>query len=812
LAFATKRRVYVDDPSDAPPGAQLITGPLGGIYWENNAPPGRVTRGGIAGEGGPDKPGGGPAKPAGGGGGSAKKPAGGGVAKKPPAAKREPGKPFKDANDASLPERVKKEPPERRELFVRTFNAILEAGGGEIDAARLAIEKLGEPAKRQAEAKRQAAQQKRQAEAERRRQQAAQRTARKSTMDLGGVRTAMNLLPDEFLSDAGRMAKAAAVAALDEAEKAGPTKTEGGRQYGAGDFADVPDPTKPSTWKLRLGDKPEAPDVVHIAAAITALSPGGFRGNVVQLGSPKDRVIARINAAIGKLDDDAQKRNLRTRLGKVKSMTIPDDDSCPHGYALDEKCDECGPAMAMPPFGGATSFDELDAFIESRELSQEINELSYQFRVLVDNTMGAMMMDPKEKAAAVAKAASDFHSRVMALPEGEEKDALLDDSIEAFEIAGRQISAAAKEGKRIGRPQVGMLKRMFEDLKSLLGWASYEDGEPAAEKVLAEGGGLQIYEKDGVVRWLTYSSNAFEDIEGELFSTKSLEDAVAWADAVGERGPLRLFHVPGADVGHCDYQAVFGRFLVESGTFADTPIGRKAKDYFLHNRDKRFGVSIGYLYRQGDELDGTYDWLRIRERSVTPEGMAANPWTEFTVGGDVMTDARKAAFLEEILGKDAATTIISEAERRTKELEPLVRHKAAGDPDPTVASTDPPKPAAVAVVAAADPEGEDEQAKEMAAAIAGLKDLVTSLAGVPAAIAALEKDVADLKKTDDEKVAALLAPRARVAAEAASAKAGNVPGDELVELVTGGGKEAPGASPVSVYVQDLMRQNGVPVS
>ncbi len=816
MIFGTKRRVYVDDPSDAPPGVQLVTGPFGGIYWENNAPAGRVTRGGIEGEGGPAKPGGGPAKPAGGGG-SAKKPTGGGGAKKPE--KRPTGQPFKDANDASLPERVKKEPPERRDLFVRTFNAILEAGGGEIDAARLATEKLAAPAKQQAEAKRQAAQQKRQAEQERRRQQQTQRqqAARKAepVFDLGEVRTAMNQLPDEFLSDAGRLAKAAAVAAIEEAEKAPePKKTEGGRQFAAGDYADVPDPTKPSTWKLRLVARPGTPDAGVIADAITAMQPGGFRGNVVVLGSPKEKVVARINAAIGKLDDDALKKNLRTRLGKVKSL---DDELCPHGYAFDEKCGECAPAMPMQMFGGATSFDEFDAFVASRELSQEVNELSYTFRGIVENVMGSMMMDPKEKAASVAKAASDFHSRIVALPEGETKDALMDESIEAFEIAGRHISAAAKEGKRVGKQQVGMLKRMFEDLKSLLGWASYEDVAPPEEGrkvLLSDHGGLQIYEKDGVVRWLTYSSNAFEDIEGELFSTKSLEDAVAWADAVGERGPLRIFHVPGADVGHCDYQAVFGRFLVESGTFADTPIGRKAKEYFLQNRDKRFGVSIGYLYRQGDELDRTYDWLRIRERSVTPEGMAANPWTEFTLGGDVMTDARKAAFLEDIFGKEAATNIISEAERRTKDLEPLVRHKAA---DVATAAA-----AAGSAVAVADPppagegeqppEGEDEQTKEIRTALAGLKDLVTSLAGIPDAISTLQKEVADLKKSDDEKIAAQLAPRARVGAEAASAKTGNVVGEELVKVVTGGDKDTPGASPVSVYVQDLLRQNGAPVA
>ena len=853
MNVGTKRRVYVDDPSEAPPGAQLVTGPLGGIYWENNAPAGRVTRGGIEGEGSDKKPGGGAAKPAGGRGG-ARRGGGGGAGKKPEKPeKRQSGQPFKDANDASLPERVKKEPPERRDLFVRTFNAILEAGGGEIDAARLATQKLGEPErqrKQQEQAKRETERRRREDERKRKRKGLevllGEKVIRREgsqyvlyTQDgsrrLGTFRSRRAAVQRERqIQFFKRQGKEAAVSVLVEDQKKGFRKLpKGWTAASARSFFNKMggqsmsvcirkmrgNVTNPAAFCQRLhqqatgrSNRPgpgkeldamfvgqKAPDAIPLLL-VEDVEDEELRADLKEHGVA---ALHFANGGLRALDDD--------QLGALLGTALGTKD-------VDEKCSECGPsAMPEPSFGGATSFDELDAFVESLELSQDINELSYQFRALVDNTMGAMMMDPKEKAAAVAKAASDFHSRIMALPEGEEKDALLEDSIEAFEIAGRQISAAAKEGKRVGKQQVGMLKRMFEDLKSLLGWASYEDMQPEEGKkvLLSDHGGLQIYEKEGVVRWLTYSSNAFEDIEGEVFSTKSLEDAVAWADAVGERGPLRIFHVPGADVGHCDYQAVFGRFLVESGTFADTPIGRKAKEYFLRNRDKRFGVSIGYLYRQGDELDGTYDWLRIRERSVTPEGMAANPWTEFTLGGDVMTDARKAAFLEEILGKEAATTIISDAERRTKELEPLVRHKAAeasAPPAVAVAATPAAGEAPPPVAGEEPPEGEDEQTKEIRTALAGLKDVITVLAGVPAAIAALEKDVADLKRSDDEKIAAQLAPRARVAAEAASAKDGNVPGEELVKIVTGGDKDTPGPSPVSVYVQDLMRRNGVPVS
>jgi len=87
----------------------------------------------------------------------------------------------------------------------------------------------------------------------------------------------------------------------DEVAKA-PTKTEGGKAFPAGAFAFVPDPTKPSTWKLKLfdepGDVPGKPSVRLTAAAAQALAPSGFRGQQVQL--PADAlagVKAKVRAA-----------------------------------------------------------------------------------------------------------------------------------------------------------------------------------------------------------------------------------------------------------------------------------------------------------------------------------------------------------------------------------------------------------------------------------------------------------------------------------------------------------------------------------
>lgn len=64
------------------------------------------------------------------------------------------------------------------------------------------------------------------------------------------------------------------------------TKTEDGVEYPASAYLYVPDPDKPSTWKLRYKEYVDGRLQVtraQLGRAATALSPGGFRGNRVEL-------------------------------------------------------------------------------------------------------------------------------------------------------------------------------------------------------------------------------------------------------------------------------------------------------------------------------------------------------------------------------------------------------------------------------------------------------------------------------------------------------------------------------------------------
>jgi hypothetical protein len=83
------------------------------------------------------------------------------------------------------------------------------------------------------------------------------------------------------------------------------TKTEDGESFPASDYAYVPDPDMPSTWKLRLTSTPGGdPDPQIVGAAIAALGKG-FRGNKVQI--PADalgKVKAKVRAAWKKANPD----------------------------------------------------------------------------------------------------------------------------------------------------------------------------------------------------------------------------------------------------------------------------------------------------------------------------------------------------------------------------------------------------------------------------------------------------------------------------------------------------------------------------
>lgn len=144
------------------------------------------------------------------------------------------------------------------------------------------------------------------------------------------------------------------------------------------------------------------------------------------------------------------------------------------------------------------------------------------------------------------------------------------------------------------------------------------------------------------LRWIAFSSNGYEDKDREIVSTKALAADVERTAHDGLYGPLRWWHCgnpdptnltepwgPGVDLGWCDYAAMSGPFLVESGTFTSDAVGemvaRKASD---------LAISLGFFHPRGEpDANGVFSHIRRFERSLAPYGRVSNSLTAFYVPG-----------------------------------------------------------------------------------------------------------------------------------------------------------------------------------
>ena len=134
---------------------------------------------------------------------------------------------------------------------------------------------------------------------------------RNATLDAARIKKIVELCQELLSSEEPDEEKAKE--ALKEADKAlnwlkeqAAMKTEDGVKYPAAAFAYVPDTEKPSTWKLRLWQDPTNKVTrAQLGRAAAALSPGGFRGQKVQIPSADLPAVKRkIRAEYNKLGVD----------------------------------------------------------------------------------------------------------------------------------------------------------------------------------------------------------------------------------------------------------------------------------------------------------------------------------------------------------------------------------------------------------------------------------------------------------------------------------------------------------------------------
>ncbi len=208
---------------------------------------------------------------------------------------------------------------------------------------------------------------------------------------------------------------------------------------------------------------------------------------------------------------------------------------------------------------------------------------------------------------------------------------------------------------------------------------------------------------NGDYRWVAISSNAYRDRDREIVSLKALTNDVSHADKVKEYGPLRFWHMPGVDIGTCDFNMMNGRMLIESGPFNSPFIGERVKQLAPN-----YQLSIGFRHPPDQpDANGVYHNIRRFERSLVPAGRAANPFTKLHVK-EIDMSAEKIKALQTLLGDDVANQIIASSNSTQKQADDLGVAFKASDVDWNDVASDP-----EALLSAALKNFEAAEAKKM---------------------------------------------------------------------------------------------------
>jgi len=237
-----------------------------------------------------------------------------------------------------------------------------------------------------------------------------------------------------------------------------------------------------------------------------------------------------------------------------------------------------------------------------------------------------------------------------------------------------------KAGKRLNSKMLKRLKEAWQTLKDLMAWGEYKE-----EKQLFDTDyGMGIKNVNGELWHFTWSTNAFEDRQEELFTTKALENYVLESSQKNDRGFFNFWHIPGTDFAEKQFQEVVGRFLVEAGPYLDTAAGRRAKEFFMKHKDSHpeiapegWGCSPEFKFLPEERGIGEFNWIWITRTSTLPKSAAANIWTETSqeVKMSTLTGERKEAAIA-LFGKDFVSNLEQEGEKRTEQLEDAgIAHK-----------------------------------------------------------------------------------------------------------------------------------------
>ena len=423
----------------------------------------------------------------------------------------------------------------------------------------------------------------------------------------------------------------------------------------------------------------------------------------------------------------------------------------------EEKCDDMMPTMTMP-YGGAMTLADALAAMEAEEQSEAITEANALFQMVVSNIL--MSETITDKGAAISAAAKELQGLLkdptplmkeadapLAPPTPEaiadETPATLWQKFRAFLHLDKQEKKTEVSTDKAGaRHSVGDAADMqaMHDL-------TVRQGAECGMKVLKDA--------DGNYRWFGWVSNKFRDRDtrhhpvGEIISEAAHKEFITWLDAHPAEAPEHwVWHTPQtAFKSRTDWWDYADGFLVMSGPMT----AAEAKSY---TPDEVVAMSHGFHALDRDKANGIINQYRMFENSDLPLSVAANPFTNFEIvrkEAEMPFTNDKRVYLVKRLGEERVTELEKDTAAMSKALEAL-----------GVDFKDAPAPPAPITPEAGDVTPLVEQLKG-ALNLDGLNQLLTNLQAsntqMAATLAAQAKELAELKKSDDVKVAETIKPR-----------------------------------------------------
>jgi hypothetical protein len=341
---------------------------------------------------------------------------------------------------------------------------------------------------------------------------------------------------------------------------------------------------------------------------------------------------------------------------------------------------------------------------ETAEIKQEGETMPFEIRRREDEyCVIKINPDESEETMACHETEEEAEAQLVALRinvEAEEGESSLSKNI-SVDFSGEDVTYTTVPGLdkiiSTGKSEPNFMQRLKLAAKNILDIVTLAEKEEDKQDILTSNYGVTQKRIGGELWHFTWSTNAFEDREGEIFSTKSLENYVLQAAERQEKGYFNLWHINAedgnfnTDFAKKEWQGVVGRFLVEAGPYLDDKKGQAAKKFFSEFSaghpeiaPEGWGCSPEFRYLPEERATGIYKNIWITRTSTLPKFAAANVWTDtrqLTRSKNMaLSDDQIKAAVEVFQDEDFVKSLIAEGESKTAELEAQgVAHKGENE-------------------------------------------------------------------------------------------------------------------------------------